>query len=250
MRRLHILVLAAMAAALCLAFPTAAFAEHLSGGDGWLVTYTKDGKMSDNYSSEQYIDKIGELQPGDDITFTVSLKHENDKDADWYLSNDVVKSLEAGKAEGSAYGYLLTYTGPGQSRTLYDSSAVGGDDTEGLKEATNAMEEFLYLDKLSKGQSGTVKLLVTLDGETEGNDYFNTLARLNMRFAVEASDPTKTTPPPTKTTTPPPVKTGDETDLFPFYVIMTVSGLLLLVIAIMSVRNRKREREAQGAHTR
>lgn len=42
MKRLHVLVLAAAVCAM-LAFPGTAFAEHLTGKDGWTVTYTAGG---------------------------------------------------------------------------------------------------------------------------------------------------------------------------------------------------------------
>ena len=253
MKRLHILVLAAAVAALVLAFPGSALAESLTGSGDWSVTYTSDGKMTDTYSEQTYADDISGLQPGDDITFTITLKHSNSKQADWYMSNEVLKSLEAGKAEGSAYEYLLTYTGANSSnsRTLYDSQAVGGDDSSGLKEATEAggLEDFFFLERLSNGNTAAVKLRVTLDGETEGNAYFDTIARLKMKFAVEPVDTGGNTPnngTPNKNNT---VRTGDDTNLFPFYVVMAASGLALLLIAIVTLRRRKREQVA-GTHAR
>lgn len=251
MRRMRMAVLIATFAAMLLAFPAMAFADSLSGGDGWEVTYTSSGTMEDNYSAQTYIDQVGGLQPGDDITFKVALHHENEQDAAWYVTNDVVKSLEEGAASGSAYGYVLSYEGPSNSRTLYDSQAVGGDDTSGLIEATNALDDYIFLGNMSEGDEGTVTLVVTLDGETEGNAYFDTLARLNLAFAVEPVEDADV--PPTTPTNPPntPVKTGDETNLFPFYVTMVVSGLLLLAIAIVMVRNRRRDAaQGTGAHGR
>lgn len=250
MKRFHILVLAAAVAALVLAFPGAAFADTIKPtSEDWSVTYNTEGKMTDTFSSSTFADDVSGLQPGDDITFKVTLNHENSKDADWYMSNEVLKSLEAGAAEGSAYEYLLTYSGPSQSRTLYDSQAVGGDDSTGLKEATEegGLEDFFFLERLKKGQTASVALKVTLDGETEGNDYFDTIAQLKMKFAVEpvtTDNPPNNTPPNNPT-----VRTGDDTNLFPFYVIMSVSGAALLALAIASMRRRKRE-ERVGGHAR
>jgi hypothetical protein len=247
MKRLQILVLAAVVAALMLAVPGSAFAESLKGKGDWSVTYTSTGQLKDTFSQETYADDIIGLQPGDDITFTVTLNHENPKAADWYMSNEVIKSLEAGKAEGSAYEYVLTYNGSSNStsRTLYDSQAVGGDNSEGLKEATHAggLEDFFFLENLSQGKNATVTLKVTLDGETEGNDYFDTIARLKMQFGV---DPGKSNDDPPNNNV---VRTGDETNLFPFYVIMAVSGLALLIIAIAMVRRRRAD-QTGGSHAR
>ena len=47
------------------------------------------------------------------------------------------------------------------------------------------MTDFFYLDRLDSGKSGKVSLTVALDGETNGNGYQNTLARLQMAFAAD-----------------------------------------------------------------
>lgn len=231
MKRIRIFALAAVVAALVLALPATALANSLDGGTG-TVTYTTDGKLVEEYPSGGF--DFSGLQPGDDITLSVVLKHENSEAGDWYMSNEVVKSL--GGDNNSAYSYVLTFEGPSASRTLYDSSKVGGDDSsEGLKEVNDGLKDYFYLDGLTKGQTATVKLTVTLDGETESNAYFNTLANLKMKFAV---DPQSTTTVTKKNV----VKTGDETDLFPFYIAMAASGVLLLGIGVASLRRRK------GAH--
>lgn len=241
-RMLALAALVAAVAAMAAAFPAMAFADHLSGSTGWTVTFNSDAKMVDNYSSQQWADDVGSLQPGDDITFTVNLSHEHATTCDWYMANEVLKSLEEGSAKGSAYTYLLTYTDPsGKTRTLYDSQAVGGDakagGREGLTEATGALEDFFYLDSLKKGQKAQVKVVVGLDGETEGNAYFDTLAQLKMKFAVELPEKSKTPDKPKTSTT---VKTGDDTNLLPFYAIMLVSGVLLAILGGRMLRRSKR----------
>ena len=236
--------IAASIASLLLALslvPSAALAESLTGATNWRVAYTTGGTMDDNYSANEYSDQVSRLEPGDDITFTVTLAHENAQAADWYLANDVIESLEDADADatGSSYEYLLEYHGPNQSRTLYDSTVVGGTGSDGLNEATNALEDFIYLDNLSQGQTGSVTLRVALDGETEGNAYFDTLAKLKLRFAVEPPVEANKK----RTTTRNVVNTGEQERLFPFYVAMVVSGLLFLVLAVQSVRARRAERE-------
>ena len=250
MKRMRFVILAAVAA-LVLALPFTAMAEHLQGSDKWSVTFTKDAKMSENFDEESWADDIGRLEPGDDITFMVNLKHEHPTTCDWYMSNEVIKSLEEGVAEGSAYSYKLTYTDPGgESKTLYDSDKVGGDNTEGLVDATNALDEFFFLDSLKQDDAASVQLKVGLDGETEGNAYFDTLAQLKMKFAVELNNTPTTSSssnPPTSSSSQPrtPVQTGDDTNLFPFFVAMAVSGALLMALAIYSIRQRKRDKDEE-----
>ena len=235
------IISAVMAAALAFAvLPVAAMAESIPHPGDWRVTYTSDGKMTDNYSASEYVDAVSGLQPGDDITFAITLSHENDSNADWYIANDVVKTLEENsEASGSAYEYRLTYTNPsGQVSTLYDSEVVGGDEGNGLADATNALEDYIGLGQLSKGQTAKVELRVALDGETEGNAYFDTLARLKLKFAVEPE------PEPTRRTERRTVQTGDETRsrLFPLYVIMAVSGVALAGLATYGVIERRKEK--------
>ena len=189
MRR-YIATLVALALA---ATPQVALADHIEGDTGWYVEYNSAGRMADNYTQKTWADNVGNLQPGDDITLTVELRHSNNNAGDWYLTNEVLKSLEDGDATGSAYGYKLSYEGPSNSRTLYESETVGGTGSaEGLAEATNAMDDYFYLGTLNKGETGKVKVTVSLDGETEGNAYFDTLARLQLKFAVEENSTTPT----------------------------------------------------------
>lgn len=61
---------------------------------------------------------------------------------------------------------------------------------------------------MEPGENGTVNLTVGLDGESQGNIYQDTLAKLMMNFAVEDNS-NPTTPNPPTYNTPPRVKTGD-----------------------------------------
>ncbi len=228
---------------LLLSLNVTAFAEHLKGESGWKVTLTSAGKMESNFktsAADDYMKGRG-IQPGDDITFTVSLSNAYKDTTDWYMKNDIIRSLEDQSANkdtaGGAYSYKLVYKGPDKEKVLYDSDVVGGEMSdkvkeqagEGLHEATGALKNYFYLDTLKSGQGGTVTLTVALDGESQGNDYQDTLADLNMRFAVELKDK------------PTVVKTGDDTNLMPAYIVMAVSGLLFLTLALDGVRQRRKE---------
>ena len=253
MRRLNTrvaraIVLAAVVA--LLALPATAFADELTG-DSWWVTFTANDQMRETYKNGDEAngtrlisDAMAGMEPGDSITLTVNLKHENASSADWYMSNEVLDTLETATAQGSAYRYYLSYTGPGapSGKVLYDSDRVGGDDTQGLRDATNNLDEYFYLDTLSTSQStGVVTLRIALDGETEGNAYFNQDAVVKMKFAVEKTT-TSTTPPAGSNRNV--VVTGDDTNLLPFFIAMAVSGVLLAVLGVASVRARKRDRDS------
>lgn len=240
-----------MLSALLVLVVLAGLSSAFAAGD-LTVTYTTAGKLEDNYSTSDFMEPVADLQPGDSVTLTVKLANASADSINWYISNEVINALEESGASGSAYGYKLIYNGPGETRTLYDSDTVGGDDSAGLFEATEGLDELFYLDTMKSGETGTVQLTVTLDGETEGNEYFNSLARLQMNFAAEPQADTATetttpgaTPKPS-TSTGKIVQTGDNVNLFPFYVAMVVSGLLFLALAVDSVRRRRNERKEYG----
>ena len=73
---------------------------------------------------------------------------------------------------------------------------------------------------------------ISLDGETQGNNYQDRLADLRMNFAVQVADQGGTT-----TTTNAP-KTGDENNLLPYYIVMIISGLLFLYFALDAYTDR------------
>lgn len=229
------------------------FAEDRKGASGWQVTF--DGKkMESNFTSADMSDEAGAMQPGDSVELTVTIKNTFDGEADWYMKNEVLESLEdAGDAAGGAYDYLLTYTDiKGQTTTLYSSEKFGGDGKiggVGLHGATNSLQNYFYLDRMENGESGVVKLKVALDGETLVNDYQNTLARLQMDFATElvsgqtAGGDESTTPgdPSGLRTDRNAVKTGDETKIMRYVVLMFGSGLILLAGGIFLLRRQQEE---------
>ncbi len=236
-------------------------ADDLYGQSGWKVTFTAQNKMESNFGRGDMDEAISGMQPGDNITFTLDLGSENSKVTDWYLTNEVVKSLEDQSANaeigGGAYTYYLAYTSSNRTVVLFDSDTVGGEDSEGLREATGALADYVYLDTLSPGQSGSITLRVALDGETQGNAYQDTLANLQMQFAVEVrpepvtvveegppDTPSPGTPDepgtPGRTTI---VRTGDDTNLMPYVVAMAISGILFLLLGIYGMKQNKKEKK-------
>ncbi len=229
-----------------------AYAETSYGNSDWSVTFTKDKKMVSNFKTADLNDAIYGIQPGDNVIITLALKNENDTATDWYMTNEVLYSLEDRSANagtsGGVYTYKLTYTDPaGEETVLFDSDTVGGENAsgagEGLHQATDALSDYFFLDTLSKGQSGKITLEVALDGDTQGNDYQNTLADLQMNFAVELNTSGTNTPNPTPGTRGDVVRTGDEMTLTPFIIVACVTGILLLLFAVYAQREREKERQ-------
>lgn len=231
-----------------------AYAETSHGNSNWSVVFTKDKKMETNFKKADLDEVIYGLQPGDNVIITLKLQNKNESATDWYMTNKVLYSLEDrsnnSATSGGAYTYKLTYKGPdGKTNTLFDSDTVGGEGAskagEGLKQATNGLSDYFYLDTLKSGKSGEVTLEVALDGDTQGNDYQDTLADLQMNFAVEINDSGTGNPPGDNGRRPPVVRTGDDLTLTPFIITACVTGTLLLIFAVYSQNQREKERRTR-----
>ena len=203
--------------------------------------------LNSNLSSLQ--DALGDMQPGDTVTYTVKLSNNSSNEADFWMSNAILQSFEDnGKASNGAYTYYLAYTGPDGTEVFYNSAAVGGDDSNGLYEVPDSLEESFLLGTLAaNGGNGTVTLMVALDGETQGNTYQDAIAELQLVFGVEDRTTTTTTKTvnQNKTVTVPGattvVRTGDEFNLLPAYIAAIAAGILLIVVAT-SRRKKTAER--------
>ena len=244
------------------------------GKKDWYVHLTQDGVLETNFkknSKDQMSDfggVLSELEPGDTALFTVNLENKNAQAADFYMENDIVRSMEDydnnRTTNGGAYSYRLVYYDDENpnGRVLYDSSTVGGENSPsenltGLNEATQNLEDFFYLGTLGSGKNGKITLQVGIDGEAQNNAYQNTMAQLRMRFAVEfnetydskveeGSDASpnkkKDVTPNTSTNKKGVVKTGDDVNMVPYFIAAFVSGLLLLIVCIFRFRDEKKRR--------
>lgn len=239
-----------------LMIPVRVSAEDISSSQNNWVEFTQDHKMIDNFKVNGITDEAkNDMQPGDTMTFKVQLKNSSSDTTAWYMRNEVLQTLEKQQsiAEGGAYTYVLTYQGPTETRVLYDSENVGGseadgsgavvDGKEGLEQATVALddEEYIYLDDLGSGAGAEMLLKIGLDGETQGNDYQDTLARVELGFATELVD-TPTTPGTHRNVTTSP-RTGDRSHVLLFAMIALAAGILCIVLIFLRLKNGDDEEE-------
>lgn len=256
-KRLIVAVVCAVTLALFASVP--AFAETIESDATWNVTFTKGASMQTNYSADDIVEEVNGLQAGDTIKLAVNLKNDNDQATNWYMTNRILASMEesATSAKGGAYTYNLAYIAPNGTRTtLFTSDTVGGDSSssgrQGLHEATGALEDYFLLGTLQSGESAKVTLDVSLDGETQGNAYQNTLATLALDFAVEPVQATTNQNPGQGQSTGNPVEspstlpqTGDMLRLMPLFIICGVAGVVVLIAGIFGFRRRKDEQEVR-----
>ena len=230
-----------------------AYADSFKSNVG-KVWFAADGKTMQNDFQEKSVTeelykRLSTLQPGDDVTFTIELENRYNKSTNWYMTSEIIRSLEraGATASGGGYEYDLEYKGK-NSQVLYRSVTVGGDptasqsaDDQGLKEVNESLKEdyvrngvsYFYLDNFAPTQGGEIVLKIALDGETQGNSYQDRLADLRMNFAVQVVEPSGTT-----TTNRNSPKTGDEHNLLPYYIVMVISGLLFLYFALDAYTDR------------
>lgn len=265
---------------------TAVRAETL--GSEWNVTFTAGNEMDSDYTVSDFNSAAYGMQPGDDMEIRLNIKNDNASAANWYMTNEVLQSLEetsGSNASGGAYEYELAYTAPdGTQEILFTSDTVGGESTGdrvGLRGATSGLEDYFYLDTLEPGQRGFITLRVALDGETQGNDYQNTLASLQMNFAVDTTaaytqtvtEVVEEEPEGTPGEGQNPsgsagngqgndgsgnggsagggrtgvVRTSDESNMVPFLIAAALSGFLLLFLALYGMRERRRQKKGGKA---
>ena len=103
---------------------TTAFAKDSQGADGWQVHFT-GGKMDSNFEKLRLL--LTSWQISSRVTASnsrFSLRTPTVRDTDWYMTNEVIQTLEDAQssAEGGAYEYKLTYVGSDNAeKVLYDS---------------------------------------------------------------------------------------------------------------------------------
>lgn len=242
MRRYHITAVLLMALILMVGLSSTCFAN----------SYKFKGKcqyngseITSNFTTGKWAAAQKNMEPGDDLTYTVKYKNKSNETTYWYMRNDVLETLEQAKdqAENGGYTYVLKNEGPkGKMTTLFDNSEVGGEakpgNLEGLKQATNATGEYFFIQKLKPGETGVTHLYVALDGETEVNDYMDTRGALEVSYAVEK--PEKGTK--TKTVIQHTPRTGDQMSILPFVLLMA-AAVAAAVLAILSWKRDRRKRE-------
>lgn len=222
---------------------------EMVSGQKYAAVYKKDAKnIKTNYSSKDIARTAMAMQPGDTVSFRVDLKNESDRNTNWYIINTVGKTLEDSEAAGGAYAYTLTYFGENdEARVLYQSDRVGGDGVNGLYDISDELGDYVWMGSIAPGEAGYVVMEITLDGETHGNDYWKTFARLNMDFALDdeklnISEPTKVIkiikkaePSVIRSR----VKTGDQTPLLMLAAAALISGIGCMAAGIIIAKRRR-----------
>lgn len=241
MRRRILMIMLSLITVLAMSAPAFANSYEADGG-----SYTFNGSVIVTNTGSTLVDTISGLQPGDDVTIELTYTNKDKGTTEWYMKNDVLKTLEetGSAAKNGGYTYILQNVGPsGTVTTLFSNDKVGGESSEGgegLHQATNATkDDWFFIQELGPGQSGKTRLYVALEGEAEVNTYAKTSAELNVQYAVEKADTGKTI---YKTKNS--ARTGDDTNMLIPILLMLAAGLLLLLALLSLLKDRKRGEDA------
>ena len=201
-------------------FAVNAFYSNVSADEqefNYTVTLTSDFKYVSDYLNdstgeggvkvnEAIQQALNSMEPGDSATINFTLKNEYGNPVDWYMLNDTLKPFEkdsrvdeSGKrtVDGGNYTYQLLYKNShGENVDLYDSATVGGDNSQGLEDATNALDDpnMFKLDTFNPGDTSTLSMHFEIDGETQKNNYQDVLGQLQVRFGAQRDVPEKKEP--------------------------------------------------------
>lgn len=210
-------------------------------------TYRFNGSDIVATGSTNVTDQINDLlEPGDSVTIELTYTNDTGDTTEWYMENKVVDVLEAASAKNGGYSYKLSNVGPdGTVTSIFDSDEVGGTDSPagagtGLEQATNATEgqyasqDYFFIQELAAGQSGKTQLQVTLDPESQANDYQDKNAEIEFSYAVEKKGTADVYNHIRKT-----VRTGDETKI----ALSAAAFLGALLLLILAVRSRRKDRK-------
>ncbi len=203
------------------------------------VVFTKEGKIESTFTEED-ASLFDDIQPGDNLKVTFNLKNEYKKAIDWYMLN-ISDAFD--KGENAGYEYILSYSIPvGDENEIYNSSVVGGDDSDGLAEATENLDQYFLLQEgFGKGEEQTVTLVMTVDGETSRKDYQTAAAKIRFQFAVEVPPDADPSHKERYIYIP---YTGDEINLT-FYIVSEILALILLLAVLVAYYcYRRKQREA------
>ena len=204
-------------------------------------------KLVTDFDSDVVAKAITNLQPGDKVTFSFAYENKSGEDTDWYMASEIIQTLEETNAaakvpEGGGYTFELVQTDKNRNKvTIFSNSEVGGEakpaNLVGLKQATNALEDWFYLETLGAGDKGRIDLMIAFEGETEVNDYMDTEGSVGIAFAVQPASAGGSSGAGMNL-----VKTGDDSNLF-LYIGLMIAGILLLLIALLMRRKEAKKNE-------
>ena len=140
-------------------------------------TVTFDGKqiVYSNYEVTDFGDAFDNMLPSETRTQEIILKNADQRAVDFYMSAQVLKSLQEIGEDNAFYHVSLDLVQNGTFTRIYgdgqELATVGGsnNDARGLKELDDTLDDYYLLAVLKGGETAKLQLTVELDGESGDN---------------------------------------------------------------------------------
>lgn len=160
-------------------------------------TVTFDGKqiVHSNYDVTDFGDAFDNMLPSETRTQEILLKNADQRAIDFYMSAQVLKSLQEIGADNAFYHVSLDLVQNGISTRIYGDGqelvTVGGSNNgaRGLKELDDSLDTYYLLAVMKAGETAKLQLTVELDGESGDNVYMARDGKIQFDFRVQYDDP-------------------------------------------------------------
>ncbi|WNV56989.1 MucBP domain-containing protein [Oscillospiraceae bacterium NTUH-002-81] len=219
-------------------------------------TVTFDGKqiVYSNYEVTDFGDAFDNMLPSETRTQEIILKNADQRAVDFYMSAQVLKSLQEIGEDNAFYHVSLDLVQNGTFTRIYgdgqELATVGGSNNgaRGLKELDDTLDDYYLLAVLKGGETAKLQLTVELDGESGDNVYMARDGKIQFDFRVQYDDPKA---PEVITVKGDPVvhvvkkvqtvyrgvKTGDQA---PVAILLGVLVLSVILMIVVIVRRKKK----------
>lgn len=167
------------------------------------ATVTFDGSRELKYSGfeeEGFGSVFQGMLPGEERTLKIRLQNTSDKDVDFFMDTQILKSLQEA-ADNASYYVKLEVLQDGASTVVLGSgeeaAVIGGASAEGsagagnqgLKELNDTLNGYRMVASLAKGGTADVSLDIQLDGESGDNSYQNQMGVMQFQFQASYNEP-------------------------------------------------------------
>lgn len=196
---------------------------------------TFDGNAEDFVfldGSKDLFDNFKNIMPGETRQQNITLKNDDHRELRFYLSADVLNSLDTDTSGLSIYNISITNNG----EVFYDGTL---DDLAAL--SAGRMSDDTLLATLQKGEETKVTMVLEVDGDSMDNTYQNRDGLIQFNFSVEELDDESTIVEVVRTVYQG-VRTGDSTIIAPIIGLLVISGLTVIFLV-----KRKKDKEV-GNH--
>ena len=215
-----------------------------------LVRVDQNGEIEIN---DFNLEEFQGMAPGDSRVEEIRIRNDYDRDMNFYVSMDSVKSLEeTNNAAGGSYKFDMSIGDSYSEAVSLLNKTAGGYDSDGnassqgLKEIDELSGQGEFLVRLAPGEETNIYLTLDIYGEGQDREgYANAVGQLSFAFAAEQADsaaqPTIVervhnlirTNPITRY-----VKTGDNASYIS-YVLLFLGGAVIVFVSSKKIRNKK-----------